>query len=74
MLAGVDLLSEMGFAVASGIVIVAILMAGVFIPSLATLIGDRLWWPGHRPGEAAEHAPPRRTPRPVPEVAPAPER
>jgi RND superfamily putative drug exporter len=49
MLAGVDLLSEMGFAVAAGIILVAILMASVLIPSLATLMGDRLWWPGQQP-------------------------
>ena len=75
MLAGVDLLSEMGFAVASGIVIVAILMAGVFIPSIAALIGDRFWWPGHRPEAAGAlaDAPARRRPAPrrAPEVAPA---
>jgi uncharacterized membrane protein YdfJ with MMPL/SSD domain len=35
MLAGVDLLSEMGSAVAIGIILVAILMASVLIPSLA---------------------------------------
>jgi len=75
MLAGVDLLSEMGFAVASGIVIVAILMAGVFIPSIAALIGDRFWWPGHRPEAAGTEAdaPARHRPAPrrAPEVAPA---
>jgi hypothetical protein len=35
MLAGVDLLSEMGFAVAIGIILVARLTASVLIPSLA---------------------------------------
>jgi RND superfamily putative drug exporter len=52
MLAGVGLLSETGFAVAAGIVLVAVVMAGILIPSLATLVGDMLWWPRHRLEEA----------------------
>jgi putative drug exporter of the RND superfamily len=59
MLTGVDLLSEMGFAVAAGIVLVAIVMASVLIPSLATLIGERLWWPSHKPEAAGADAPVR---------------
>jgi hypothetical protein len=27
--------------------IVAVLIACIFIPGPATLIGDKLWWPGH---------------------------
>jgi RND superfamily putative drug exporter len=74
MLAGVDLLSEMGFAVAIGIILVAILMASVLIPSLATLIGERLWWPGHaQPARTKTDVPatPHRRPRPTIEPAPA---
>jgi putative drug exporter of the RND superfamily len=76
MLTGVDLLSEMGFAVAGGIVLVAIVMASVLIPSLATLIGDRLWWPGHRPQPEGHErlARPTPTPRPTGELAPTPVR
>jgi RND superfamily putative drug exporter len=48
MLARVQLLSEIGFAVAVGIVLVALVMAAVLIPSVATLLGTRIWWPGHR--------------------------
>jgi uncharacterized membrane protein YdfJ with MMPL/SSD domain len=47
--------------------------AGILIPSLATLIGDLLWWPGRKPEAArttaAPAAPPRRpraAARPVP--------
>ena len=50
MLTGVSLLSEIGFAVASGIVLVAIVMASIFVPSVATLLGRFIWWPGHQPG------------------------
>jgi len=50
MLTGVNLLSEIGFAVASGIILVAIVMASVFVPSVATLLGRFIWWPGHQPG------------------------
>ena len=56
MLAGVGLLSQMGFAIAAEILIVAILMACVLVPSLATLLGDRMWWPGRRPEAAADAA------------------
>jgi RND superfamily putative drug exporter len=50
MLTRVSLLAEIGFAVASGIVLVAIVMASVFVPSVATLLGRFIWWPGHQPG------------------------
>jgi putative drug exporter of the RND superfamily len=77
MLAGVSLLSQTGFAVAAGILIVSIVMATVLIPSLAALIGNRLWWPGHKPAnnEATDQtrpAAPRL--RPTTEVAAVPER
>ena len=52
MLGGVSLLSQTGFAVAVGIMIVSFLLATVLIPSVSTLIGDGLWWPGHRPAAA----------------------
>jgi putative drug exporter of the RND superfamily len=72
MLAGVGLLTELGFAVASGILLVAIVMSCLLIPSIATLIGDKLWWPGHRlvtSGEPAEHQ--QSHPRARPTLAPA---
>jgi putative drug exporter of the RND superfamily len=78
MLAGVSLLAQTGFAVAAGILIVAILMASILIPSLAALIGDRLWWPGHKTTASKEATDRRRTAaprlRPTAEVAPAQER
>jgi RND superfamily putative drug exporter len=56
MLTRVSLLSEIGFAVASGIVLVAIVMASIFVPSVATLLGRFIWWPGHQPGHLREKA------------------
>jgi RND superfamily putative drug exporter len=48
MTAGVTLLAEMGFAVAVGILLVALVMASILVPSIATLLGHRVWWPGHQ--------------------------
>jgi RND superfamily putative drug exporter len=48
MVTGVKLLSEMGFAVAFGILLVAIVMASTLVPSIATLLGRHIWWPGHQ--------------------------
>jgi len=77
VLAGVSLLAQTGFAVAAGILIVAVLMAPILVPSLAALLGDRLWWPGHKPQAAttktASPAMPRRRPRATAEPAPASE-
>ena len=50
--AGVTLLAEMGFAVAVGIMLVAFVMAATLVPSVATLLGHRVWWPGHQVGQA----------------------
>jgi RND superfamily putative drug exporter len=51
MVTGVKLLAEMGFAVAVGIVLVAFVMAATLVPSIATLLGRRVWWPGHQVGQ-----------------------
>ncbi|HEY7145773.1 MAG TPA: MMPL family transporter [Streptosporangiaceae bacterium] len=47
ILAGNSILSQLGFAVSSGIVLAAFVMAMFFMPSLTALIGRRAWWPGH---------------------------
>jgi RND superfamily putative drug exporter len=47
ILAGNSFLSEMGFAVAFGILIAAFVMAMFFTPALTALIGHAAWWPGH---------------------------
>ncbi len=45
MLAGMALLTEMGFSVAAGIVISAFLMSIFLVPSVTALLGHRAWWP-----------------------------
>jgi putative drug exporter of the RND superfamily len=47
MLAGNTILSQVGFAVSSGIALAAFVMAMFFSPSITALIGHRAWWPGH---------------------------
>ncbi|MFC4033807.1 MMPL family transporter [Streptomyces polygonati] len=47
MLSGNTFLTEMGFAIAFGIVVAAFVMAMFFTPSLTALIGHAAWWPGH---------------------------
>jgi putative drug exporter of the RND superfamily len=46
-LAGNTILTQVGFAVACGIVLAAFVMSMFFSPSLTALIGKRVWWPGH---------------------------
>ncbi len=58
MLSGNSFLTQMGFAVAFGIVVAAFVMAMFFTPSLTALIGRAAWWPGHADrGAAAEAVP-----------------
>jgi RND superfamily putative drug exporter len=47
MLAGNTVLSQVGFAVSSGIAIAAFVMAMFFSPGITALLGSRAWWPGH---------------------------
>ncbi|WP_079063675.1 MMPL family transporter [Streptacidiphilus griseoplanus] len=47
MLAGNSFMTQMGFAVAFGIVVAAFVMALFFTPALTALIGHLAWWPGH---------------------------
>ncbi|WP_084496805.1 MMPL family transporter [Nocardia amamiensis] len=59
MLAGNNVLAQMGFAISVGIAIAAFVMAMFFTPALTAMIGHKAWWPGHgdrksddaRPGE-----------------------
>ncbi|WP_067808043.1 MMPL family transporter [Nocardia beijingensis] len=55
MLAGNNVLAQMGFAISVGIAIAAFVMAMFFTPALTALIGHKAWWPGHgdeKPGGA----------------------
>jgi putative drug exporter of the RND superfamily len=58
-LAGNQILSQLGFAVATGIALAAFVMAMFFSPSLTALIGRRAWWPGRadQPVSAREPEP-----------------
>jgi len=48
-LAGISFLSQLGFAVAFGIVLSAFCIAPLLVPSVAAILGYKVWWPGHRP-------------------------
>lgn len=49
LLAGISFLSQMGAAIAIGVILAAFVIAPFLIPSLSALIGYAIWWPGHRP-------------------------
>jgi putative drug exporter of the RND superfamily len=75
-LTGVGLLVQMGATIAIGVLLVSIVMATVFVPSLSALLGRRAWWPGHRdatatPDDQARPHRPQPTPKPVPAHEPA---
>lgn len=48
-LAGISLLAQLGFAVAFGIVLSAFIISTLLVPSVAALLGYKVWWPGHKP-------------------------
>jgi len=47
MFSGVTMLTQLGFAVAVGIMFAAFVMAMLLVPALTALVGHRAWWPGH---------------------------
>ncbi|MEU7631026.1 MMPL family transporter [Nocardia sp. NPDC049220] len=47
MLAGNNVLAQMGFAISAGIAIAAFVMAMFFTPALTAIVGHTAWWPGH---------------------------
>jgi RND superfamily putative drug exporter len=67
MLGGIGVLSQLGFAVAIGIVIVSFLMAALLIPSVSALLGHLIWWPGHSAERAGMPSLPALQPSPLPE-------
>ncbi|QKW22419.1 MMPL family transporter [Kitasatospora sp. NA04385] len=56
MLADNSMLQQMGFAVASGILLTAFVMALFLVPAVTTLLGRRAWWPGLKEQPAAAAA------------------
>jgi RND superfamily putative drug exporter len=49
LLAGLSFLSQMGTAIAIGVILSAFVIAPFLIPSISALVGYAIWWPGHRP-------------------------
>jgi RND superfamily putative drug exporter len=56
----------MGFAMATGILIVSFVVSSLLVPSIAALVGRRAWWPGVRGRLARVPAPTAEPPEPVP--------
>ena len=54
LLTGIASLMQIGFAVSIGILIAALVMATILVPSLTALLGRWAWWPGHRDLGAAD--------------------
>jgi RND superfamily putative drug exporter len=50
LLARINLLSQMGAAIAIGVVLSAFVIAPLLVPSVSALLGYTVWWPGKRPG------------------------
>ena len=46
-LAPVSFLQQIGFSVATGILLAAFVMSMFLVPSLTALLGHKAWWPGH---------------------------
>jgi putative drug exporter of the RND superfamily len=51
--------SQIGFAVAAGVLISTFLSSWLYVPALATLLGQRIWWPS-KPAPTFNVAPPQR--------------
>lgn len=49
-------LTQIGVIVGIGVLLDTLVVRSVLVPALATLIGERFWWPRH-PGRAEEDAP-----------------
>ena len=48
MFSGITMLTQIGFAVAVGIVLASFVMAMFVVPSVTALVGAAAWWPGQR--------------------------
>jgi putative drug exporter of the RND superfamily len=49
LLADISFLSQMGAAIAIGVILAAFVIAPFLIPSISAILGYKIWWPGHRP-------------------------
>jgi RND superfamily putative drug exporter len=73
MLGGIGLLSQMGFTIAIGIVIVSFVMAALLIPSVAALLGHMIWWPGHSDTSTEAEPSAKHEPKPQSALKPQPQ-
>ena len=64
-------LADVGFAIAIGILLSAIVTARVFIPALTVLVGRRAWWPSKLAKEPVQEIYPAPSPEREPEPAAA---
>jgi RND superfamily putative drug exporter len=48
MLGGISFLTQMGASIAIGVSLAAFVIAPFLIPSLAAVLGYKIWWPSHR--------------------------
>jgi len=55
-LAGLSFLEQMGFSIAFGIILSAFMIAPLLVPSVAALLGYKVWWPGHKPSRDPNRA------------------
>jgi RND superfamily putative drug exporter len=51
ILGNINFLNQLGASVAIGVSLAAFVIAPFLIPSIAALLGNIIWWPGHRPSE-----------------------
>lgn len=49
LLGGFSAITQMGAAVAIGVALSAFIIAPFLLPSISALVGNIIWWPGHRP-------------------------
>lgn len=58
LLAGISFLSQMGTAVAIGVIIAAFVVAPFLTPSVSAVLGYATWWPARRPhGDTGDDSP-----------------
>ena len=48
LFSGITMLTQIGFAVAVGIMLSSFVMAMFVVPSVTALVGHAAWWPGHQ--------------------------